>query len=74
MTTGCGLALAVLGVVVRFIIRFRVQKQRVEVDDVLIILALGLLIANSAVMYSETSVASSSYRHCRKGLPLKFRI
>ncbi|PLB48607.1 hypothetical protein P170DRAFT_474962 [Aspergillus steynii IBT 23096] len=71
ITTGCGLALAVLGVVVRFIIRFRVQKQRLEIDDVLIILALCLLIASSLVMYREVVVRMYKLSALQGGLAVE---
>ncbi|KAH8424779.1 uncharacterized protein LDX57_002522 [Aspergillus melleus] len=53
ITTGCGLALALLGAIIRFLIRIRVQRQRITIDDGFLILAVILLITFSALMYEE---------------------
>ncbi|KAI9042819.1 uncharacterized protein KD926_004884 [Aspergillus affinis] len=53
ITTGCGLALALLGATIRFLIRIRVQRQHITIDDGFLILAVILLITFSALMYEE---------------------
>ncbi|PWY71379.1 hypothetical protein BO83DRAFT_427980 [Aspergillus eucalypticola CBS 122712] len=47
------LAPAVLGVLMRLFIRFRVQRQRLSVDDWLLVLALCFLLASIVIMYRK---------------------
>ncbi|KAJ5885521.1 hypothetical protein N7495_010031 [Penicillium taxi] len=47
------LGLALIGVIVRFAIRFRSQKQWFQIDDGLLILATILLLAALIIMYSK---------------------
>ncbi|KAB8218830.1 hypothetical protein BDV33DRAFT_205057 [Aspergillus novoparasiticus] len=47
------LAPAILGVFARFFIRLRIQRQRPSVDDWLLLVALGFLLASIIIMYIE---------------------
>ncbi|PLB54899.1 hypothetical protein P170DRAFT_483688 [Aspergillus steynii IBT 23096] len=45
------LALALLGVLMRFNIRFRLQKQKLKLDDVLLLVAVAFLLLSIIIMY-----------------------
>ncbi|KAJ5884800.1 hypothetical protein N7495_009310 [Penicillium taxi] len=47
------LGLALIGVFVRFIVRFHVQKRRFQIEDTLLILATIFLLAALTIMYSK---------------------
>ncbi|USP76826.1 uncharacterized protein yc1106_04100 [Curvularia clavata] len=53
ISTAVLLALCVVAVVVRFIIRFRVQKLSFSIDDGFLLVAFGLLICSLVIMYTQ---------------------
>ncbi|KAE8414444.1 hypothetical protein BDV36DRAFT_265156 [Aspergillus pseudocaelatus] len=53
VSTAVLLALALAGVVIRCIIRFRMQKQRFQIDDGLFALAVSLLLTSFIIIYDK---------------------
>ncbi|KAL4801044.1 hypothetical protein BDV19DRAFT_352616 [Aspergillus venezuelensis] len=53
VSTSFFFGLAVLGVLLRCFIRFRVRKSRIAADDAFLLLAFALLIASMVIMYQE---------------------
>ncbi|PLB45552.1 hypothetical protein P170DRAFT_478509 [Aspergillus steynii IBT 23096] len=53
ISTSVLLGLTLVGVLVRFLIRFRIQRQRPNVDDGLLAMALALLLISIGFMHEE---------------------
>ncbi|BAE63463.1 unnamed protein product [Aspergillus oryzae RIB40] len=54
ISTGVFFALAIVGVIVRFVLRFGVQKHKFQADDGVLIVATVFLVASTVVMYHKT--------------------
>ncbi|KNG90106.1 hypothetical protein ANOM_002096 [Aspergillus nomiae NRRL 13137] len=54
ISTGVFFALAIVGVIVRCVLRFRVQKQKFQLDDGVLLLATAFLVASTVAMYDKT--------------------
>ncbi|KAE8342785.1 hypothetical protein BDV24DRAFT_129752 [Aspergillus arachidicola] len=53
ISTGVFFALAIVGVIVRFVLRFGVQKHKFQADDGVLIVATIFLVASTVVMYHK---------------------
>ncbi|KAJ5730246.1 uncharacterized protein N7483_004754 [Penicillium malachiteum] len=53
VSTGFFLGLALIAVIVRFVVRFPIQRQRFQIDDALLLLASALLLAALIIMYNK---------------------